>query len=73
MRGVLQPNHLYIDMCAGYASTPYQSLLKNVMEADRGFVGHSNCGSMTMAKVGNLGSIRRMLLNEVNPKPEAGN
>lgn len=57
MWGVLQPNHLYIDMCAGYASTPYQSLLKNVMEADRGFVGHSNCGSTTMAKVGNLGSI----------------
>jgi hypothetical protein len=64
VRGVLQPNHLYIDTCASYASTPYRSLLKNVQESDRDLVGHSNCGSTTMTTVGDLGNIRGMCLNE---------
>ena len=64
VRGVLQLNHLYIDTCASYASTPYRSLLKNVQESDRGLVGHSNCGSTTMTTVGDLGSIQGMWLNE---------
>jgi hypothetical protein len=64
VRGVLHPNHLYIDTCASYASTPYRDLLDNVREADRGLVGHSNCGSTTMTHVGNVGRITDMWLNE---------
>jgi len=64
VRGVLQPNHLYIDTCASYASTPYRSLFKNMQESDRGLVGHSNCGLTTMTTVGDLGNIRGMWLNE---------
>jgi hypothetical protein len=35
-----------------------------VKEADRGLIGHSNCGSTTMTEVGNLGNIKGMWLNE---------
>ena len=64
VRGVLQPNHLYIDTCASYASTPYCNLLDNVWEADRGLVGHSNCGATTMTHIGDVGRITNMWLNE---------
>ena len=61
---MLNPNHLYIDTCASYASTPYQSLLEDVHEVCRGLVGHSNCGSTTMNEVGKLGKINGMWVNE---------
>ena len=64
VRGLLQPNHLYIDTCASYASTPHRYLLENIKEADRGLIGHSNCGSTTMTKVGDLGNIKEMWLNK---------
>ena len=64
VRGLLDPNHLYIDTCASYASTPYRSLLEDVHEVQRGLVGHSNCGSTTMNEVGNLGKIEGMWVNE---------
>ena len=55
VRGLLNPHHLYIDTCASYASTPYRDIVKDVHEVSRGLVGHSNCGSTTMNKIGNLG------------------
>ena len=64
VRGVLRPNHLYIDTCASYASTPYRELLQNVRETERGLIGHSNCGSTTMTHLGDVGRIRGMWLNE---------
>ena len=64
VRGLLNPNHLYIDTCASYASTPYRNLLSDVHEVNRGLIGHSNCGSTTMNEVGNLGKIEGMWLNE---------
>ncbi len=42
--GLLNPDHLYIDTCASYASTPYCELLDNIHKVDRGLVGHSTCG-----------------------------
>ena len=64
VRGLLDPNHLYIDTCASYASTPYRNLLEDIREVRRGLVGHSNCGSTTMNEVGNLGKIEGMWVNE---------
>jgi hypothetical protein len=64
VRGLLNQNHLYIDTCASYASTPYRSLLEDVHEVRRGLVGHSNCGSTTMNEMGNLGKIEGMWVNE---------
>ncbi len=64
VRGLLHPDHLYIDTCASYASTPYRELLDNVREVDRGLVRHSNCGSTSMNEVGSLGKLDGMLLNE---------
>ena len=64
MWGLLHPNHLYIDTCASYASTPHRYLLKDIKEANRGLVGHSNCGSTTMTEVGDLGNIKGMWLNK---------
>jgi hypothetical protein len=64
VRGLLDPDHLYIDTCASYASTPYRELLDNVHKVERGLVGHSNCGSTTMNEVGSLGKLEGMWLNE---------
>ena len=66
VRGLLDPNHLYIDTCAsyGYASTSYRDLLKDVHEVRRGLVGHSNCGSTTMNEMGNLGKLEGMWVSE---------
>ena len=36
VRGLLHPNHLYINMCASYTSTPYRDLLDNIRVADKG-------------------------------------
>ena len=60
VQGLLNPNHLYIDTCASYASTLYRSLLQDVHEVSSGLIGHSNCGSTTMNKVGNLRKIEEM-------------
>jgi hypothetical protein len=34
--GILSPNHLYIDTCATYASTPYREILENLKKQLRG-------------------------------------
>ena len=64
MRGLFNPNHLYIDTCASYTSTPYGSFLQDVHEVSHGLNGDSNCGLTTMNKVGNLGKIERMWLKK---------
>lgn len=60
IRGILHRDHLYINTCASYASTPYRSLLGNVHRPSRGLVGYSNCSSMTMTEMGQLGKIQGM-------------
>ncbi len=30
MRGILSPDHLYINTCMTYAGTPYREILKNL-------------------------------------------
>jgi hypothetical protein len=59
------PNHLYIDMCASYPSTPYTHLLDNLMKQFLlGLCGHTNSRSTTMDMAGNLGTIKKMWLNK---------
>jgi hypothetical protein len=62
--GILSPDHLYIDICATYASTPYAHLLNYLRKQMHGLCGHTNSGSMTMDKAGNLGAIKKMWLNK---------
>jgi hypothetical protein len=40
VRGILSPDHLYIDTCTTYASTPYAHLLENLKKQLRGLCGH---------------------------------
>ncbi len=49
VQGILSPQHIYIDMCASYTSTPYTHLLTNVKKQARRLVGHSNAGSCSMS------------------------
>ena len=64
VRGILSKHHVYIDTCASYASTPYPELLKNIEQQKHDLVGHSNAGSCGMDKVGDLGAIKQVWLNE---------
>jgi hypothetical protein len=64
VRGILSPNHLYIDTCATYPSTPYAKLLANLMKQLSGLLGHTNSGSTRMDKAGKLGMIKQMWLNK---------
>ncbi len=64
VRGILSPDHLYIDTCATYASMPYAHLLDNLRKQMCGLCGHTNSGSTTMNEAGNLGAIKKMWLNE---------
>jgi hypothetical protein len=64
MHGILSPNHLYIDTCVTYTSTPYGEILENLKKQLHGLCGHTNSGSMTMDKVGALGAVKKMWLNK---------
>jgi hypothetical protein len=61
---VLSPDHLYINTCASYPSTPYAHLLDNLMKKLHGLRGHTNSGSTTMDMAGNLGTMKKMWLNK---------
>ncbi len=64
VRDILSPDHLYIDMCATYASTPYAHLLENLKKQLWGLCGHTNSGSSTMDEAGTLGAVKKMWLNK---------
>ncbi len=64
MRGILNQDHVYIDTCASYASTPYPELLADVKKEKRGLIGHTNAGSTGMEMTGSLGAIPKMWVNE---------
>ena len=42
VRGILNQDHVYIDTCATYASTPNPELLSNVKKEKRGLIGYTN-------------------------------
>jgi len=56
--------HLFIDTCASYASTPYPEILENLRKQKVCLRGHTNSGSTTMDRAGELGDIKPMWLNE---------
>ncbi len=64
MHGILSLNHLYIDMCTSYASTPYREILENLKKQLRCLCRHTNSGLMTMDKAGALGAMKKMWLNK---------
>ncbi len=61
---ILSPDHLYIDTCASYPSTPHAHLLDNLMEQLQGLCGHTNSGSTTIDMAGDLSPIKKMWLNK---------
>jgi len=64
VRGILSEDHVYINTCATYASTPYPELLSNVKKEKRGLIGHTNAGSTRMELAGNLGAVPKMWVNK---------
>lgn len=63
-RGILSPDHIYINTCASYASTPYKEILTNLQKQLRGLCGHTNSGSMVMDQAGALGAVKKVWFNE---------
>jgi hypothetical protein len=61
---ILRPNHLYVDTCASYASTPYPELLISIEKRGNGLVGHSNAGSTVMGESGSLEGLKNVWVNE---------
>jgi hypothetical protein len=61
---ILLLNHLYIDTCASYPSTPYAHLLDNLMKQLRGLCGYMNSGSTAIDMAGDLGAIKKISLNK---------
>ncbi len=61
---ILSLDHLYIDTCASYPSTPYAHLLDNPMKQLCSLCGHSNSRSTTLDMAGNLSAIKKMWLNK---------
>lgn len=61
---VLKLNHLYMDSCTSYASTPFREVLDGVSKKDIGLLGHGNAGSTFMGKSGELGDIKNIWVNE---------
>jgi hypothetical protein len=59
VQGILSTHHLYIDMCASYASTPYCEHLGNIKVQECGLVGHSNGGLCGMETTGDMGPSSR--------------
>jgi hypothetical protein len=64
MRGILSPNHLYINTRTTYVSMLYREILKNLKKQLRSLCGHTNSGSTMMDKAGNLGVMEKMWLNK---------
>ncbi len=64
IHGILLPHHVYINMCATFASTPYPHLLTNLKKEERALMGHSNMGSGGMEMSGEMGAVNQMWLNE---------
>jgi hypothetical protein len=62
--GILSKHHVYINMCASYASTPYPKILENLRKQACGLVRHSNAGSCGMDTTGETGAVKQMWLNE---------
>jgi hypothetical protein len=62
--GILSPEHMYIDTCASYASTPYAHLLTNLTKQARGLVGHSNAGLCSMSSSGEIGALKKVWPNK---------
>jgi hypothetical protein len=60
VQGILSPNHVFINTCASYASTPHKSFLENLRLQERSLVEHSNTGSCGMDKAGTMGTIKKM-------------
>jgi hypothetical protein len=50
VHGILSPDHLYIDTCTTYASTPYAHLLDNLRRQMHGLCSHTNSGLTTRTK-----------------------
>jgi hypothetical protein len=64
VQGLLSPDHIYIDTCGSYASTPYKNILGSLKEQQWGLCGHTNLGSMMMDQAGSLGAMEKVWLNE---------
>jgi hypothetical protein len=61
---ILNPNHLYIDTCATYASTPHAHFLDNLKKQGSYLRGHTNAGSAIMTHAGAMGDLKKVWLNE---------
>ncbi len=59
VQGILSKPHMYTNMCASYASTPYHELLEKAEVQECGLVGHSNAESSQRH-----GAIKQMWLSE---------
>ena len=62
--GILKPNHMYVDTCASYASSPYPELLESIEKQKRGLMGHGNAGSTFMGESGSLGKVKNVWVNK---------
>ena len=62
--GILNPNHLYIDTCAAYASTPHAHFIDNLEKQRSHLRGHTNAGSAVMTRAGTMGELKKVWLNE---------
>ncbi len=69
IRGILLPHHVYIEMCATFASTPYPHLLTNLKKKERALMGHSNMGLGGMEMSGEMGAVNQMWLNKGGVAP----
>ncbi|KAL7503385.1 hypothetical protein ACHAXN_001183 [Cyclotella atomus] len=61
---ILKKNHLYVDTCATYASTPYPEILTGISQQGSGLIGHGNAGSVLMDQAGSLGAISEVWVNK---------
>jgi hypothetical protein len=61
---ILSPYHVYINMCASYASTPYPRIMRHLTMQARGLAGHSNAGSCGMNSSGEINTIKQMWLSK---------
>jgi hypothetical protein len=56
--GILNPNHLYINTCATYGSTPYAHFLEHPKKQRSYLRGHTNAGSAVMTHAGTMGDLK---------------
>jgi hypothetical protein len=61
---ILKKNHLYVDTCASYASTPYPELLDEIKKQTVGLLGHGNAGSTFMGESGKLEGLKDVWINQ---------